>query len=376
LDKYSDTIHNKTSNLKENTMKSESESTSKDLSVITTSLTKDTWIPRSRSSASTSVTSRSRSRSGSRTRTRSIRSEKVEILEFMVSLQKIDGIISTKTSRRSGENNMPVFAVASYNQTIKESEYGSIVKSNIPSMPLAKSTSSCIGNRDRYDASFRYRDNSNRSNVPESIYLTVPMVVDQKSMSGYEARQMDITISIMRGSEVLELGVASLPLEGHQTNVSALLSIIDDKNRKIARVNGRKSVASTPRNTGAIGARSSAFKDDPSQKYSLQRATIRVSIECKKKCADPACKASYKDSRIKVPENPPPLTDLFEWSTSTISGITDSEKLTKGVSSSLFTFNSESSEITNDVYAPISNCGGCVRNYENSPLNQLSFNSS
>jgi len=305
-----------------------------------------------------------------------MQSEKVEILDFMVSLEKIDGIISTKTSRRPSENNMPVFAVASYNQTIKNSENGSIVKSNIPSMPLAKSTSSCIGNRDRYDASFRYRDDSNSDNVPESIYLTLPMVVDQKSMSGYEARQMDITISIMRGSEVLELGIVSLPLEGHQTNVSALLSVVDDKNRKIARVNGRKSVASTPRNTGAIGARSSTFKEDPSQRYSLQRATMRVSIECKKQDADPPCKASSKDSRIKVPENPPPFTALLGWSSSTISGITDSEKLTKDVYSSLFSISSESTKITNDVYASISNCGGCVRKHENSPLNQLSLNSS
>lgn len=347
-------------------MKSLSE-TSKDLSTVTTRLTKEkTRVPRSRSSASSC-------RGGSRSRTRSKESKQVEILDFIVSLEIISGIISTKTSRRPSGKNLPVFAVASYSQTITDSKNGDIVKCNIPSTPLAKSPSSCIGNRDRYDAAFRYPNYSTSNNALEAIHLTLPMVVDHLSMSGYEARQIDITISIMRGCEVLELGIASLPLEGHQTHVSALVPIVDDRNRKITRVNGRKSVASTSKNTGAIGARSSAFREDPSQRYSLQRATMRVSIECKKRNTDSTRRTTSK----YLPENPPPFTDLLGQSSSTISGITGpgSEKLTKDdVYSSLSHISSKSAKITKDVYASISNCGGFVTKHGNSPLNQISLN--
>jgi len=332
----------------------------KDLSTVTTRLTKDkkSLLPRTRSSAS-SVTSN----------TRSIKSDKIEILDFAISLEAIDGIISTRT-RRSTQPHVPVFAVASYSQELRDTN--DVVKSNIPSMPLMKSTSS-IGNRERYHAAFGYPDGP--VNAPEVIHLGLPMRIDNRSLAGYEARQMDITISIMRGSEVLRLGVACLSLEGDETNESKLISVGQDKTVKTTRRNGKKSVTSTTKTT-TVGARSSAFNQDPSQRYSLQRANIRVSIECKRRGMDPTTSATSRYLRDKEPKNPPPITDLISigHSTSTVSVITsaDSEDMTKDRYTSSAFANSKSRETTRQVYASSSNIDYIKR--EDSLLSHVSLN--
>ena len=98
----------------------------------------------------------------------------IEIVDFTISIEALDGIIATNTGGRHaniGQLGVPVFGIVAYRQTVSGSK--NIVKTNIPSMPLAKSNSS-FGNRDRFQAGFGFPGEGEGSTL-EQIKIALPM---------------------------------------------------------------------------------------------------------------------------------------------------------------------------------------------------------
>ncbi len=261
----------------------------------------------------------------------SIASKRPVIVEFSIAIEAVDGIIATGTGRRPnpGQYNVPTFAVISYRQKVSGSQ--KIVKSNIPSMPLQKSASS-IGNRERYHASFGYREGPRIE--PEVIEMALPMTVDNRSLSGYETKQIDFSLGLMKGSEVLNMGVACVSLNGDELEDSKLVRLGEEKTVKTTSIRGKKKV--TTSTTTAVGARCMSFSQDPSRKYSLQRATLRVTV--KSRVQVPKNSSTNKYMRVREPSTPPPISELISighsGSISVITGEDSLELMTKQVYSS------------------------------------------
>ena len=239
-----------------------------------------------------------------------------DIIDFTVSIEALDGIISTNTGGRHkniGQLGGPVFGVISYSQ--KVSGNANVIKTNIPSMPLVKSASS-IGNRERYQAAFGYPDGN--VNALEQVQLTLPMNKSRTGKSGFRPRHFDLTLSLMRGSEVMKLGVASITLCGDECGESKLVAIGQEKTVHTTRMKGNRPVSHKSKTT--VGARSASFINDPSRRFSLQRSTLRVTIVAKQRTGNGATSA-YLQRASKTPYTP--VTELLSFGFSdTVSVIT------------------------------------------------------
>lgn len=197
-----------------------------------------------------------------------------DIIAFTAVIDSIDGIIATNTGKKlvNGKSTLPVFAVISYYKKVVST--GNIVKTNMMSMPLVKSTSS-IGNRERYFGSFA------QDPEPLSVTLSAAMRRDPRFKSGYEPRELNFDISLMRGSEVVKLGTSSLILTGDEKGTIQLLPVSSSKT--VTNTVRKAMVANKPSKTNVsnistTGAKMVSFQDDPTRKYTLQRAVMRVSV--------------------------------------------------------------------------------------------------
>jgi len=202
--------------------------------------------------------------------------KETDIIDFTISIEALDGIIATNTRGRHaniGQLGVPVFGVVAYRQKIAGSK--NVVKSNIPSMPLVKSNSS-FGNRDRFHAGFGYT-HERRGNKHEQIKIAIPMRKNKYSASGYIDRQFDLSFSLMRGSEVIKMGVVSTILSGNERGESKLVQISQEKTVRTTRMKGNTRISRKSKTT--VGARTASFIQDPSRRYSLQRANIRVTVQ-------------------------------------------------------------------------------------------------
>jgi hypothetical protein len=202
-----------------------------------------------------------------------------DLIDFKISIELIDGIISTNTGRRHqniGQLGAPVFGIISYSTRLPEN--GKIVKTNVPSMPLVKSKSS-IGNRERFHAGFGYPNGE--LNTLEQIHLTLPMTSNKSNerRSKYRERRLDLDINLMRGSEVIKFGFASIALCGNEVGESKLVPVSQEKLVRTTRKKGNKRIPQKKKTT--IGVKSVSFMKDPSRRFSLQRANVRVSVEAK-----------------------------------------------------------------------------------------------
>lgn len=244
-------------------------------------------------------------------------SSKVDVVDFVISIESIDGIISTNTGRQSniGQLGIPVFGVVSYNKRLNN---GKVAKTNIPSMSLVKSTSS-IGNRDRYHAGFGYPKGN--SNILEQIHLALPMNVNRINRSEYVRKSFNLTINLMRGSEVMKIGCTSLLLNGDENGESKLIPIGQEKSVRTTRVRGKKRISKKSKTT--VGARSASFVNDPSRKYSLQRANIRVSVVAINRVESTTSK--YTKQEDEIPITNLVSTDKSSDSVSLISGVGGSQ---------------------------------------------------
>lgn len=221
-----------------------------------------------------------------------------EIVDFTISIESFDGIIMTScattnitnsfvsSSKKSstGPSSVPVLGVVTYQQMAGNH---SKVKTHIPSMPLVKSKSS-IGKRERYCAVFGKPSNRNKkasSGNQEQIKISLPMKRSKSRPSGYAERQLNLTIGIMRGSEVIKLGAASVPLNGDEYGESRLIPIVQKGNEKSSTIQISRTYKSSRITSGRpktiLGARSACFSSDPSRKYSIQCASLRLSIKAR-----------------------------------------------------------------------------------------------
>ncbi len=198
-----------------------------------------------------------------------------DVVTFTVAIESIDGIISTKTGRQSnlGQRSQPIFAVISYYKKVVST--GNVVKTNILSLPIVKSNSS-FGNRDRYYAKFS--DSEEESQIFE---LSAAMENDNNSKSGYIPRELDLEVSLMRGSDVLKIGSATLVLNGDEDGSLQLVSVNTEK--AVTNTLRKAMTANKPSRTNSsssttTGAKSVSFSSDPTQKYTLQRSIMRLSI--------------------------------------------------------------------------------------------------
>ncbi len=197
-----------------------------------------------------------------------------DVIAFTAVIDSVDGIIATNTGKRliNGNSALPVFAVISYYKKVVST--GNIVKTNMMSMPLAKSSSS-IGNRERYFGNF------DQDLQPLSVTLSAAMRRDPRFRSGYEPRELNFEISLMRGSEVVKLGTSSLILTGDEKGTIQLLPVSSSKT--VTNTVRKAMVANKPSKTNVsnistASAKMVSFPDDPTRKYTLQRAVMRVSV--------------------------------------------------------------------------------------------------
>lgn len=193
---------------------------------------------------------------------------------FTAVIDSIDGIISTNTGRHVplGQRNQPIFAILSYYKRVATT--GNTVKTNMLSLPLVKSSSS-IGKRERYFARFSEDDDQ------QSFNLATAMRRSDNFKCGYEPRELDFEISLMRGSEVAKLGYATLVLTGDEDGTLQLISVNSDK--AVTNTVRKAMVANKPSKTSlssvtTTGAKMVSFSNDPTHKYTLQRGILRVSI--------------------------------------------------------------------------------------------------
>lgn len=198
------------------------------------------------------------------------------VVDFTISIESLDGIIATNTGGKFvniGQMGVPVFGVVSYNQRVAGSK--STIQSNIPSMPLVKSNSS-FGNRDRFHAGFSNPLSSPGDAESAKIEIALPMRKNTRAASGFYGCEMEMTFSLMRGSEVMKLGMVSLPLRGDESGNSKLIAISNEKTVKTTRIVGNRRISQKSRST--LNSSSISFINDPSRRYSLQRANLRISV--------------------------------------------------------------------------------------------------
>lgn len=215
----------------------------------------------------------------------------IDMIDFTISIEAIDGIIMTssttanivrlanpKKAKDDRQRLPPVFGLVTYQQSVgAHSEH----KTNIPSRPLVKSKSS-IGKRERYCASFgsssRYKKNSDKK--LEQIKMTMPMRKSKSRPSGYVEKQLDLCVGLMRESEVIKLGLASVPLYGDEYDESKLIPVVQQEKEKAltaTRMYKNRSLSRKPKTI--LGVKSVYFPSDPSRKYSIQCANLRLSIK-------------------------------------------------------------------------------------------------
>lgn len=203
------------------------------------------------------------------------RSGKVkDVITFTTSIDLVDGIIVTNTGRKMLTENerSPIFAVISYSKKVVSS--GKIVKTNLMSMPLRKSASS-FGNRERYFAQFTDGDG------PQSFVMSAMMQQDPRFISGYQPRELDFEISLMKGGEVVKLGTSTLVLNGDEDGSTKILPVCSSK--AVTNTVRKTMTANKPSKTSVSsfsskGMKMVSFSGDSSRKYSVQRATCRVSV--------------------------------------------------------------------------------------------------
>eukprot|EP00979_Chaetoceros_neogracilis_P012476 scaffold3337_cov256-Chaetoceros_neogracile.AAC.10 len=234
---------------------------------------------------------------------------KTDIIDFTISIEALDGIIATNTGGRhanSGKLGVPVFGVVAYHQKIEGSK--NIVKSNIPSMPLVKSNSS-FGNRDRFHAEFGFPQ-EDRGSRHGQINIALPMHRNNYSLSGYTERQFDLSFSLMRGSEVIKMGVVSTILAGDECGDSKLAQIGQEKMIRTTRMKGNKRISNKSKTT--VGARSASFIQDPSRRYSLQRANLRVTVEANHRASKKSATSAFVLGPTQSTEKEvAPITELI-----------------------------------------------------------------
>lgn len=255
------------------------------------------------------------------------------IVDFTISIEALDGIIATNTGGKFvniGQMGVPVFGVVSYNQRVVGSK--SVIQSNVPSMPLVKSNSS-FGNRDRFHAGFSNPLSSPGEAESAKIEIALPMRKNTRAASGFYGREMEMTFSLMRGSEVMKLGMISLPLSGDESGHSKLIAISNEKTVKTTRIVGNKRISQKSRST--LNSSSISFINDPSRRYSLQRANLRISVVANERINEsegataqymnktsvsksssshgdsrPPRPSTARGERKKIPENLRPVCDL------------------------------------------------------------------
>jgi len=106
---------------------------------------------------------------------------------------------------------------------------------------------------------------------------------DDHSKTGYESRELDLQVGLMKGSEVIKIGTASLVLDGDENGSLQLLSIFTKK-VKTNPVRNKSKTTNKPIKTSksqivTAATKSVSFLTDPSRKYTLQRSVLRVSID-------------------------------------------------------------------------------------------------
>ena len=204
-----------------------------------------------------------------------IRSKKEKkVITFTAIMDSIDGIIATNHGRQSliGQRNQPVFVVVSYYKKIMST--GKTVKTNMLSLPLVKSNSS-IGKRVRLYAKFSDEDH------PQTFSLSAAMRRDSSYKSGYEPRELDVEISLMRGSEVVKLGSTAIVLSGDEDGSMQIVAV--NSSKAITNTVRKAMIANKPSKTSVSSlstttAKMVSFASDPSCKYTLQRSILRFSV--------------------------------------------------------------------------------------------------
>jgi hypothetical protein len=177
-----------------------------------------------------------------------------------------------KHGKRIMKEDEPVFVVVTLFKKGGESDEG--FKVSCVSSPMIRNHYSIGGNRKRYMAKFSAREtDANDEQLPLESDIAVLMTPNKHTKSGYDSKKMDLRVSLLRGTEMVKIGSTSITLNGSETGLSKLVAVGTNemvKNR-VKKPNG--SMATT-----TLGSAYVAFTDEPSHKYTLQRANIRISF--------------------------------------------------------------------------------------------------
>ena len=185
-------------------------------------------------------------------------------MDFYVKIDLLDGIIVTNSGNRKNmvKDGLPIFAVVSYKKKI--AGINKSFTTNIPSCKLESHPSSIGKNRERYYAMF----NDETQDGSQTFKLSAPM---RKKGSHFEPRLVEFQIGLMKGSQVIYLGNATLTLNGDEKGKRQSIPVGSKTKSK----SGIKGNIKKDPPTRMISA---SFSDCPGCKYSLQRSMLRVSV--------------------------------------------------------------------------------------------------
>jgi hypothetical protein len=194
--------------------------------------------------------------------------DEIKKMDFYVTIDLLDGIIVTNSGSRKKvvKDGMPVFAVASYKKKI--AGIPKSVTTNIPSCQLKSHPSSIGNNRERYFARFadEIQDRSH------TFKLSAPMLMQKGiTKSRCEPREVEFQIGLMKGSQVIYLGSATLTLQGDEQGKRQSIPVKSKKPKK-------SGVKRNMKKESSVNMISASFTDTPGCKYSLQRSMLRVSV--------------------------------------------------------------------------------------------------
>ena len=194
--------------------------------------------------------------------------EEVKKMDFYVSIHFLDGVIVTHSGNKKKlvKDSLPVFAVASYKKKI--AGINKSVTTNMLSCQLENHPSSIGNNRERYFA--RFVDEI--QDKIHTIKLSAPML-RKKGISKFqfEPRVIEFQIGLMKGSQVIYLGSASLTLQGDELGKQQSIPV---KSKTPTKSGVKRNVQTS----SCVNMISASFTDNPGCKYSLQRAMLRVSV--------------------------------------------------------------------------------------------------
>jgi len=188
-----------------------------------------------------------------------------DVINFIIAIDQIDGIRCLNLAGQGTSNaDVPVIIISYFKKFLPTGEN---VKYNIASFPIVKCNSS-IGRKEKYVAKFE-------NDFCNMTTLSVEMVKNKFSKSGYDTRELTLQIGLMKGGELINLGAASLSLQGDERAASKQIPV--GEVMSITKKTGNKKYVCKRSKTITTGLTPTSFPGDPHREYTVNKSFLRFS---------------------------------------------------------------------------------------------------